>query len=181
MRLLVLILLLGGSFIGAPASAETRHLGGKGTPAFQLNIPKPWKVFRNVLRIPYVIAGPVRATLRTVVEVTPVGPTTLKWDSEALKKHQAEYEDGRKKWAKKRHFKILSFAPQQSETWASGIDVQIVGVSYQLTESTANELSCYALCKGKLFHFKRISRGPDPMQDSDAQTADGIVRSLRCD
>ena len=150
---------------------------------FELNAQalKPWKTTdegitlessynsslaydKNLLGLPHVWTSPASNELgRSSLSLTITGAKSSGWNPSELKKSENEYQDGRKKWAQERGYKILSFVPFESKKNNFGLPIHSIGVIYQIKNVSYLELSHFIIVKNQIVHAKFI--GPTKLNE----------------
>ncbi len=112
---------------------------------------------KNLLGLPNVWTSPfVEGKGRSSLSLTITPASSSGWNAELLKKTEAEYQDGRKKWASERNYKIISFLPLSTAKNKNGIPMHTVGLNYEINGVEQMEISIFLEVKTKLAHAKFI-------------------------
>ena len=93
---------------------------------------------------------------RSSLSLTITGQKTTGWNIEILKKTQSEYQDGRKKWAAERLYKVKKFYPFESHKNLHGLIINTIGFEYEIKNIEYKELSMFIEANNNLLHAKFV-------------------------
>ena len=112
---------------------------------------------KNLLGLPNVWTSAANPEYgRSSLSLTITGAKSAGWNPSELKKSEVEYQDGRKKWAQERGYKILSFIPFESKKNNFGLPIHSIGVVYQIKNIDYLELSHFIIVKNQIVHAKYV-------------------------
>jgi hypothetical protein len=141
----------------------------------EVSLPTGWTYEKDIFGLPHVYLGPEGAD-RASFSITLTGIADVGLPVKDLKKNQQQYQDGRKKWAEQREFKITRFIPYS--TFKNGqATTHSIGVQYKDAKNVEYlELSYFTECPDSLVHTKALGvLGTEKMK-----TAQGIIQTLSC-
>lgn len=141
----------------------------------EVSLPAGWSYEKDILGLPHVFLGP-EGDDRASFSITLTGIADVELPVKDLKKNQLQYQDGRKKWAESREFKISKFIPYS--TFKNGqATTHSIGVQYKDAKNIEyQEMSYFTECPDSLVHTKALGVvGSEKMK-----TALGIIQTLRC-
>lgn len=141
----------------------------------EVSLPVGWSYEKDILGLPHVFLGPEGAD-RASFSITLTGIADVELPVKDLKKNQSQYQDGRKKWAEAREFKITKFIPYT--TFKNGqATTHSIGVQYKDAKNVEyQELSYFTECPDTLVHTKALGVvGSEKMK-----TALAIIPTLSC-
>jgi hypothetical protein len=171
-----LVVLAVAVFAGQAALAATYDLErGKVT----LDVPSKWEDAKNLFGVPLMLLGPMEGETRPTISVTAVGKNTMKFDPAELKKTEADYLAGRKRWLEDRDGEFVAFSGYRNEKFSNGADAHVIGYRYTLNGEEFAESSYYVSCNGGLYHLKTLLRATQ--EGKYASETSKIVRSLKCE
>jgi len=114
-----------------------------------------WTYLKDSMGLPHVFVSKGENPNSTL-SITHVDIKELKLDPKKLAKTQEVYQDGRKRWAKKRKIEIITFTKYVNFKNMNKVNFHVVGLKYKLNENNFLEKSYYAECKKKLVHLKSV-------------------------
>lgn len=140
-----------------------------------VSLPAGWSYEKNILGLPHVFLAPDGAD-RASFSITLTGIADVGLPVKELQKNQKQYQEGRKKWAEQREFKISKFVPYA--TFKNGqATTHSIGVQYKDAKNTEYlEMSYFTECPDSLVHTKALG----VVGSENMQVAQKIISSLSC-
>jgi hypothetical protein len=141
----------------------------------EVSLPPGWSYEKEILGLPHVFLAP-EGEDRASFSITLTGIADVELPVKDLKQNQTQYQEGRKKWAAAREFKISQFIPYS--TFKNGkATTHSIGVQYKDAKNVEyQELSYFTECPDSLVHTKALGvLGSEKMK-----TAQGIIQTLSC-
>lgn len=137
-------------------SAEVRSFKLKnGTLSFA--VPSQWQEAKKLFGVELMLLGPMQGKNRSVLTVESTEFSELSFDAASLKKNEASYQEGRKKWLNKYQGKVIEFFPYEIKKLMNGkIEDHVVGFRYKIAEKEFTERSHFIKCNKNLYHFKLL-------------------------
>lgn len=141
----------------------------------QLDLPSRWKYEKNLMGLPHVLLSP-EGKDRASFSITLTGLAEMKLPTKELEKNQPEYQEGRKKWAESRGFKVIKFIPYALLKSGNKFQTHSIGFQYRDEKSEYTEMSYFTECPNSLVHTKALGESLSP----NLTEALKIVKSLMC-
>lgn len=153
MRIVLIFLVI------SPLNVFATPLNIKGEAALlAINSLDGFKLYKDFLGLPYVMIEQNPRGKKTSISITPTGIAKMRLEDEYLESHYQQYKEGRRQWATKRKFKILSFLPFLSYQNRSRAKIVSGGYRYKKIDGTQNiERSLYILCPQETFQVKILT------------------------
>jgi hypothetical protein len=140
-----------------------------------LEVPQNWKYKKNLLGLPHVFISSTDKQ-KTSLSVTMTGIVGVKLPHKELAKNQNDYQDGRKNWAKERHFRITQFYPYVVKLNSEKIKIHEIGLEYKKRDKEYTEISYFAECPKSFIHMKALGE----KNSAGTLIAKKIPESLKC-
>lgn len=142
----------------------------------EIELPNGWKYEKDLFGLPHILLSP-EGKDRASFSITLTGIGDLKLPANDLKNNQKQYQDGRKKWAESRGFKISKFIPYETFLVDKKISTHSIGVQYKDEKNVEYlEMSYFTECSDSLVHTKALG----VLESENIKTAKKIILSLKC-
>lgn len=141
-------------------------------------VPKGWQSAKDLFGVPLTFLGPESDGGRPIISITPTGLRDYKFDQKSLEKNQDEYKTSRESWLQEKEGKSLKYFPYKVEHRKDGVDLHVIGYSYEFNDIIFSEYSYYIFCGGQLFHSKVLLRRNHENQYQ--KIIDEMIGSFEC-
>ena len=144
-----------------------------------LDVPKGWRIERDLFGMPITVLGPERHGERAVLSVQHTPVFGMHFDHQLLLKTKDQYYSGRHDWLTKfEDVKYLSDLPYRHLAWKNGNDGFEMGFRYHMRGINLEERSVQVNCGQRLYFVKTLTSNKIPAEDTAVLSR--LVNQLNC-
>jgi hypothetical protein len=168
----------------ASLSAPTRASAGENWVRYQdykinLEVPKDWKIERDLYGMPLTVLGPERNGERAVLNIQHTPLRQFRFDHKLIQATQDQYFAGRKEWLEDLdNTRFISEIPYEKLSANPRVDGFQLGFRYEMRGQEFEERSIQIVCNERMYFVKTLYSSKEPAADKKA-LAD-IVQKLNC-
>lgn len=118
-----------------------------------------FKLYRDFLGLPFVLIEQESEGKKSSLSIIPTGLENLHPQEESLRNNYGRYEEGRRRYAKRRGLTNLKFLPPLFFSNKSKARIVSSGYEYRKNDGTRNlERSFFLFCPKEAFHLKLLTQ-----------------------
>ena len=145
---------------------------------FRIDRPIDWQVAPDFLGSDLTLLGPFKNGRRPIITFSSIPLSDYHFDSDHLKKTEANYHSGRIIWLKKNNGSPIDFYSYKKLNWNSLKNIHGIGYKYKIGTNIFEEMSYFFKCKNKVFNISTLIS--DKQQKENKFKIEKILNSLSC-
>jgi hypothetical protein len=145
---------------------------------FSIDKPGNWQMAPDFLGSDLTLLGPFKNDRRPIITFSSIPLGDYHFDSDDLKKNEANYHSGRISWLKKNKGTPIDFYSYKKLNWSSIKNIHGIGYKYKIGKNTFEEMSYFFKCRSKIFNISTLIS--ENQQKENKFKIESILNSLTC-